>query len=352
MALLRNLFMKSTKKEIKLSEMQQLIFIKRLHRLLMNGYPIIKALEMLKWEPKFTRTSDLLKNNLLNGQYLDLAFRACQFHPTILSFLYFARVNNDIEHSLAKCITMFEHRLKSYHQLKKIMRYPFILGLVFIVIMIFLKGYVFPSFLQLFETMQPSSNTIQKSMRLLNVLTSVLMIIILALGITTLFWKILSKKLDIKHIMSIYKKIPFIRYFVKLQTSYYFATHMSMFLKTGLPLKDIISHLEKQNELKIIAYYSNLMRAELERGLYIDQLILELYFIENQISTIFKNNMSMQELEKDLAVYGELLQEKYQDKMMMVIKMIQPSFLIVLASLIIVTYLALILPMFQMIQSI
>src|SRR5699024_10050659 len=130
----------------KIKPVDQLSFLKRLHRLLSNGYPIIRALEIIKWEKKFTEASQILTAEILQGNYLDQAFAASGFHPSIISFMYFTRVNNNLEESIFKSIQMFEHRLKNISKFQNIMRYPLFLSVFFLIVFFFLQFYVFPSF--------------------------------------------------------------------------------------------------------------------------------------------------------------------------------------------------------------
>src|SRR5699024_7160145 len=96
------------------------------------------------------------------------------------------------------------------------------------------------------------------------------------------------KKLNIEQILRISQKIPLYKHLLKLQTSYYLTLQMSMFLKTGLSLKEILTHLSKQKENLIINYYEKLMIKQLENVENLSHLIMNLYLIK---SFLIKKNL-------------------------------------------------------------
>src|SRR5690625_6254212 len=67
-------FLKNPTNEPKLTEQTQLHFLKRLHRLLENGYPIINALELMKWDKQMDQTISILNLALKEGNTLDESF--------------------------------------------------------------------------------------------------------------------------------------------------------------------------------------------------------------------------------------------------------------------------------------
>src|SRR5699024_4399001 len=112
--------------------------------------------------------------------------------------------------------------------------------------------------------------------------TSFIVVIVMSL-IVAIIWHINKRKLSIEKQLQMLNYIPILRSYVRLQTSFYFATHVSLFLKTGMSLKSIIQHLETQEELPIIQYYASIMKTHLSRGYYLDDLLVSLPFIDTQL---------------------------------------------------------------------
>lgn len=336
----------------KLSKETQLLFLKRLYRLLENGYPLLAALEIIKWDKQMIKPASQIISSLKNGNSIDLAFDKASFHDSITSYLYFVKANGDLQGSIGKCIEMYEHRLNYVKKFQQIARYPTILLFIFSLLLYFIKSSVLPSFADIFLTGSESSSTVTISIMIIDYLGTLAITIIVMFVIAILIWNFTKQKVVIDKQIKFYHAIPIYRKFLKLQTSFLFATHFSNLLKTGMSFKEILQQMAQQKKLPIIAYYSNLMTAELSRGLHITNLISQFTFLEKQLTAIFQKNVDVHALEKDLAVYAALLMEEIERKTIKSITFIQPVFFIILASFILFIYMTLMWPMFQLIKTI
>src|SRR5699024_4826900 len=129
-------------------------------------------------------------------------------------------------------------------------------------------------------------------------------------------------------------------------------THMSMFLKTGMSLKNVITHMAGQKEIPLLAYYVERMQSQLQQGFYIMHLLEQMTFLESQFTSIFDNNNNIFDLHQYFTVYIEFLQAIMECKMFRMITLIQRICFTSLACCIILIYLTLMWPMFQLINTI
>lgn len=330
----------------------QLRFINRLIRLLDNGYPLIDALESLRWDKNMDIIAASLINHLKNGKSIDVAMSELEFHESITNYLYFVQLNGDLISGLKKSSIHFENRLKNANKFKQISRYPLILIFIFGVLLYFIKRTVLPSFTEMFQTSAEASNTINISIFLIDILSYSLLICTITTICFFFIWQFYKSKVSIESRLKFYQNIPFLRSYLRMQTSFLFATHLSTLLKTGMSIKDILQNLNKQTKLPIISYYTTLMTDELQRGRYFIHTMSEFYFFEPSLKFIFQKNEDLHALEKDLAVYADMLVEEIERKVIKSITLIQPVFFIVLACFIIFIYVTLMWPMFQLIESI
>ncbi|MFC3039053.1 competence type IV pilus assembly protein ComGB [Virgibacillus xinjiangensis] len=336
-----------------MSDVQQLRFLDRLSRLLSTGYPIVKALEAVKWDEELKSTADIIIHSLKNGKPLDRAFEDADFHTSIISYLYFIRANGDILGSISKCAKMFEDRLKHRKKIKEIIRYPLVLLVIFSILLYFLKASVLPSFTNLFHTnSEASAASVHLSLLIIDISTTFLVVFIIILAFTAVLGRYLKRFVHIEKQIKWYTLIPFYRSFLKMHTSLLFATHFGMMLKTGMPFSKILTYMANQEKLPIIAHYSSLMEGEMKKGLPIYSLLTQMSLLDRQLTSIFRKNADMQELEKDLIVYAEMILEELERKTVKAITLIQPMFFIILAGVIVFIYITLMWPMYQMIQSI
>ena len=341
-----------TTRKDKLNSDLQLRFLQLLHRLLSNGYPLLEALETIKWDKEMNQTADMITISLKDGMSIDGAFEQAAFHPIITSYLYFVRGNGDLEGSIEKCAAMYDHRMKYIKKFQQVSRYPLILLSVFGLLLYFIKTRVLPSFQDIFQSSSEASLTVSISILVIDFLGNILLFLMIAFVIAVIVWTLTKHRLPIEKQIKVYGAIPVYRKFMKLQTSYFFASHFSSLLKTGMSFRVILHHMSNQQKLPIIAYYANQMTTELSKGVHISSLLTVFTFLENQLTAIFRKNADAHSLEKDLNIYSELLMEEIQRKIIKGITIIQPVFFLILAGFIVFIYITLMWPMFQLIKTI
>lgn len=336
----------------KLRPRQQLRFLERLYILLNKGYSLISALTMMSYDKEMNDSAQLIKNCLIKGLTIDESFEKANFDSTIISYLYFIRMNGDLQSSLNKCIAMFKQRVTNFEKFLRIIRYPLILTIIFIILLTVIKKIILPTFLDLFESTDGASSTVIYFILLIDFISSLFIVIFILSILSIIVWKMIKKRVSIETQLQIYKYIPFFRAFLTIQTTFQFATHMSMLLKTGMPIKQVLNQMANQNKLPIVSYYSTLMIQQLENGIHYISLLQQLSFIEKQFANLFQKNSDQHQLEKDLSTYAHILADKIEQKTMKIIAIIQPTFFIVIGCFIIVIYGALMWPLLQLVKTV
>src|SRR5699024_7120180 len=90
----------------------QRLFLKRLSRLLHNGYTLVESLEIIQWDSRLKAPASIITNALKNGNSLDQAFEQAHFNTLVTTYLYFVRSNGDIQANIHKCLIMFDQRIQ------------------------------------------------------------------------------------------------------------------------------------------------------------------------------------------------------------------------------------------------
>lgn len=342
----------TTYKTKRIPQELQLRFLNRLSRLLFEGYPMIEALEVIKWDKEMINIANQIIPSLKRGHPLDFALQEANFHSTITNYLYFVRANGNIQANINKCIEMYEGRLTYIKKFQDIARYPLILLFIFSILLYFIQKSVLPSFYDLFQSSQESSQSILFFITIIQNSVTVFVSFFLFLLLLLLFWYFKKDKLTAEQQIKIYSKIPIYRKYAQLQVSFQFSMYLSTMLKSGLSLREILDGMKNQGKLLIMAYYAELMTRELSQGLGISGLLLELDFLDRRIAFIFRKNTDVNALQKDLAVYAELLTDELERKTMKILTLIQPIVFIFLACFVVFIYLTLMLPMYQLIKTI
>lgn len=338
------------KQKMKANEELQLKFLKRLSRLLGNGYPILTALEKLKWDNQLTTLAKQIIISLKNGDAIHSAFEQANFHESITSFLYFVHANNDLDGSLKKAINMFEQRLKNRKKFKQIIRYPILLVFIFSILLYFVKEFVLPGFLDIFT--EESNLTVKYTIIIIDTLTNITVITIILFVVISISWLLIQQNVSIQKQIQLYKKIPIYRNYVMMQTSYFFATHFGSLLKTGMSYREMLKHMENQQKLPIIAHYAKLITNDLSRGVHFSYSVSQLDLLDKRLISIFNQDGDVDALESDLSIYAEMLMEDIEEKTLRLMTWLQPLILILIGGFIIFLYISLMWPMFQLIKTV
>src|SRR5699024_10652625 len=150
----------------------------------------------------------------------------------------------------------------------QIIRDPLILCIIFFLLLLFLKQMVLPSFIDLFQKSSDASTTVTISIMIIGVLGHVVVVGTIFIVILLYLWHCNRQKVSIQTQLKVYNLILIYRTYLRLQTSFLLATHLITLLKTGMPIKEILTILSQQKNVPIIAHYPRLMADELRRGVY------------------------------------------------------------------------------------
>lgn len=336
----------------KLTTTEQNHLLIRLSRLLEQGYPLVEALYALRWNEKWQRQVDQMIAVLKEGKSIDIALQKADFNNHVISFLFFASAHGDIKQSLKQSVMLIEKNTTIMTKFKQTIRYPFVLFFMFIGLLFFIKTSVYPAFVQLFTSTSMTSNITLFSIRFINGLFAFFSLLLLMLLISLSIWLILQKKAPFETKLVIYQKLYLIRRFIRSYNTFLFALHLSSLLHSGLSLKESLTTLAKQSHYRILNLYSQQLIEHFSKGKHIDTILPTLYFLNNEIVTIFQKNSNVDNLAVDLHGYADHLLEDIEKRIKRIITWIQPVFFVLMAASIIFIYLSLLYPMFQLLQTI
>ena len=331
---------------------RQHLFLLRLLRLIESGYPLQRALEIIQWDIKLAETARHISIAIHQGRTIDEALEKAGFDKTIVAYFCFARMNGNLKATIKQCCLMLERQMKHVKKFKQTTRYPLFLLTLFVILLFFVKDYVYPSFLSLFASAGQSSSFVHVTVFFFELLfNSIVFFVCFALLLLPL-WLAGRQRLQVEKQISIYGRIPLYRSYLRLQITFLFSLHLSALLETGMPLQESLRIINREKRLPIVAYYCGRIKEELEKGIHFRELAPSLILFEPGITDVFHQNTNTKVLQKDLSIYAEFLTEQIESKIKKELALIQPVVFLLLAGMIIFIYLSLMLPMFQLIDTI
>lgn len=330
----------------------QLSLLEKLAKLLDNGYTIIQALAVMQWDERITNYCRSLTEYLKEGRPLDEAFQLIYFDEEVTTYLYFARTNGELTSTIKQCAEMMRNRMASLKKFKQAARYPLFLLLLSGSLLWFVKESVYPAFYDLFSSSGTPSPVLTTSMIMIDFLFLFLQILFIGLLLLIPCVKILQHRTEIDFQLQVYQKVPLYRVYLRKRITFLFSLHLSSLFHAGFSPKEAFESISNQEKHPILSHYATHILEELKTGTSLASILPMFYFLEADLQSIFQKQATTSWIEKDLTAYAEFLIEQMQEQIRNAASFIQPAVFCLLGFLIVFIYLSIMLPMFQLINSI
>lgn len=336
----------------KLSE--QVVLLRQLGSLLEKGYSLWHALEFLQLYLSERRKAQLREavEELKKGSSLHVVFTGLSFHSDLLGYLFYAEQHGDVAFALSQGSAILERKEKHLQKMKKALQYPIFL-LSFLIGMVWLFNTVLlPQFSSLYHSMQTPS---QLSDAILSILYALPYICIMLAGVFAAAlagYFLYFRKLDSNQQMNIWIRIPFVRGFVLSLNSHYFSVQISSLLQGGLSVREVFMLMEQQPHHSFFRSEAKEVKHLLASGEKLDSILEQRPYYEKELSYVVIHGQASGNLGKELADYSDMVVEKVENRINRLVMIIQPILFTCIGVIIVLMYLAMMLPMFQMVNSI
>ncbi|MYL71904.1 hypothetical protein GLW00_13635 [Halobacillus litoralis] len=328
---------------------QQILFFKRCSHILDKGYPLHDALQMTGWDTKLKSTCDTLTQHLSAGDPIQEAFVKARFSLSVTNFLYFSQIHHNLSRSFQQCKAMLQMKKDYKEKFMKVIRYPVFLFVFLIVACTILQKTVIPNFVHLFEGKK--DGTFHLIVILMNVMNG-LGILVLLTAILFMAIMIILPRMPFKKKLAFYERISILKMYQSYSVSFLFTTHLHSLLQAGLPLKDAIEMINGNENYELLSHYCNELLIELSNGKTFAQAIYSCPLFRPELTNIFHHTNDVEALKDELELLAEFLMEYLSQKISTWLHVIQPAFFIIIATVIILIYASIMLPLYQWMNQI
>lgn len=333
---------------------QQAQFLKRLGELITKGYSLLQGIEFLMIHANRKQQKDL--NNCLDllkeGELLHEALEKLKFNKDILSFLYFANQHGDLNIALTESSKMVEKQFQYRERMMKMMRYPLFL-LCFVALMLYMiQTSLLPQFEILLSSM--NRNELPFSVWFLNLaqiskmalIAGIVMLVFCAMYYF-LYFKKLTPLERIRKLIS----IPYVNKYFILVVSYYFSSQLSTLIKGGLSIYQAIQIFEQLPYLLLFQEDAKEMKQQLVAGENLESIIRSRKHYEMELAIVITHGQANGELARELYDYSQFSLQRLEEKLGKILVMLQPIMYSIVGIMIMVMYLILLMPMFNMMNT-
>lgn len=328
-------------------------FLDRLAKLIDEGYTFQEALTLLL--PHHTNQYEHLLEEI------DLLFRNGAAVADILGKLGFTTslllpvVVAEVDGNLAGAFRAISQRLvtrdEKMKKLKNIVSYPLVLFMFLSGLFVAYRQFFAPNLQSLMSSRGNEESTFvvllpKLAARLPDVIVLSFVICLMGSLLISIYYQRLSAAGRIQFRL----RLPFIRTLFMQLHARSFAEEMGNLLNAGLALQAALDVLIEQEIDKLLSALASNIRKQIAFGESFHHAILLTNGFPKELASFAKHGADRGELAKELELYATHLSEELERKMTVGLAFLQPLLFSMIAICILVAYLALLLPVYEMID--
>ncbi|MFP5109236.1 competence type IV pilus assembly protein ComGB [Neobacillus sp. C211] len=344
-----------TMKRSKWSVNEQANFLRRTGELLARGYPIALAIESIALQLPSKRKEDLngCLEELKKGLPFHDALNNLGFNKDLVGYVYFAEQHGSFADALLEGSDLALLKDKDLHKLLKLLQYPMVLLVITGFLFIFIENTLLPKFTTLFSSLGLEANFFTNVIYAFDqyfptVIGTLLLILIMGAAYYLLFFR----KLSVLKQRSQLVRIPFVGRILKLLFTHYFSIQLSFLLSGGLSVSEALQLFEQNLRHPFYSHLAKTIKTKLITGEKLETILASLSFFEKEFPMIVKHGQENGKLEQELLFFSKHCVTNMEEMIEKRLTTIQPILYIFIGFMVVSMYLAILLPMFHLLDGI
>lgn len=352
MNIVAGLLKKEQKLELTLKE--QGLFLVRMSEMLENGFTLTESLKFLsRFHKAKSAMFQSMIGSLQNGMPIHDVFYRHHFDRQVCTQIYFADKHGYLAAALHSAGSYALRKNEERGKLIQLLQYPLLLFMIVIVVGILLKTLLFPRFQMLYDSMDyEPDGSIAILLHLLQHLPTYFLIIVFTVCIGLTAASLSFRKKTAIEKAEFLSAIPVISSFYKLIQTVFLSREWSFLLKSGFSMNEIISIMEAQNYRPLLKESAEEIKGLLTVGYSFAEALTHLPFIEREMVMIVAHGEKNGRLDAELLYYSQFCLQRMEAKTLKIFQIMQPVIFSVIGFMVIAVYMSILMPMFQMLQTI
>ncbi|MEH6993240.1 competence type IV pilus assembly protein ComGB [Neobacillus drentensis] len=334
---------------------EQANFLKRIGDLLARGYPIAEAIESLSLHLPNNRKEELYQclAELKNGISFHDVLGNLGFHKDLIGYVYFAEQHGSFAEALLEGSTLALVKENDRKKLVKLIQYPALLIFITGFLLVFVQKSLLPKFTSLFESMSLEANFFMKVLYSFDTYVPILMaIFLLLLAFGSTYYIFVFRKITVLQQRSLLVRIPIAGRILKLLFTHYFSVQLSFLLSGGISVFEALQLFEKNHRQPFYSLLGFEIKQKLLTGEKLESILACYPFFEKEFPMIIKHGQENGKLEQELLFFSQHCLLNMEEGIEKSLRMVQPVLYVFIGFLVVSMYLAILLPMFQLLDGI
>lgn len=334
---------------------EQANLLKRTGELLDRGYPIAGAIESISLQLPINQKEELKQCliDLKKGQAFHDVLSHLGFHQDLIGYVYFAEQHGSFAEALLEGSELILVKDNDRKKLIKLLQYPMLLIMITGFLFVFVQKSLLPKFTSLFLSMSLKANFFMKLLYTLDKYFPLVMgLMLFLLGACGFYYYYYFRKLPAIQQRIYLVRIPIAGRILKLLFTHYFSIQLSFLLSGGISVFEALHIFEKNKKQPFYCQLGKEIKIKLLTGEGLGTIVASFPFFESEFSTIIKHGQDNGKLEQELRFYGQHCVVRMEELIEKCFKLIQPILYLIIGFLVVSMYLAILLPMFHLLDGI
>lgn len=334
---------------------EQASFLRRTGELLARGYPIAEAIESIGLQLPSKRKEELydclvaLKKGLPFHESLD----NLGFHKDLIGYVYYAEQHGSFADALLEGSNLAVLKDKDLHKLLKLLQYPLLLMFITGFLFIFVENTLLPRFTTLFSSLGLEENFFTKVIYVFDYYFPIFIgSLLFTLLLGCVYYFLIFRKYSILKQRSMLISIPIVGKLLKLLYTHYFSIQLSFLLSGGLSVSEALLLFERNLRQPFYSQLAETIKEKLVTGEKLETILSSYSFFETEFSMIVKHGQENGKLEQELLFFSKHCLTIMEEIIEKSLKTIQPILYLFIGFLVVSMYLAILLPMFHLLDGI
>ncbi|MDN3449889.1 competence type IV pilus assembly protein ComGB [Planococcus sp. APC 3906] len=328
-------------------------FLSRLAVLLREGYLLPTALTLLlpMHTPKLDEALNGVTSILKGGGNAAEILKFLGFKDNVLFPVEIAEHHGRLPESIDSISKSFSRTEQVQKKLRNILVYPVSLLFFTSGLFLFFRTSYVPNLEKLMASLNADGEGAGVPAYLLNLPDLFISCFAIA-GIGASAFAAMLRKMGPAQKIAWLTRLPVLRKTMVFYWSHLLSRELGTLLHSGISLQESLQLLQKQNHHSIIQFMAEVCRSEVVTGVPLSDALRRHPFFAPDMAAFVQHGEMAGFLGKELILYSEVMMERIEAQTQRLLKIIQPAFFIMIAACIIGAYLAILLPMYNLVHTI
>lgn len=329
-------------------------FLDRLAVLLLEGYTFYDGIVLLlpHHMKKYESTLAVIHEDLKEGLGVTSILRRLGFSSNALLPVAIAELDGRLALAMKGMALRLRRKEEKQKKLKNLLAYPMILFLFIGTLLIAFRRFFLPNIEMLaFTRPSESKGFISLLPSIVTKIPDAIVLFVMFIALLTLIAVHVYKKFEPKTKIRTMMSFPIVGTLFSMIKTRDFASELGSLLESGLSMQDALDVLVEQQLDKVLSEIAGNVRKLVVFGEPFDVATQLTQGLTRQLAAFAKHGADSGYLSKELLIYSEHLGEEIDNKLAKALTMLQPALFCIIAICILAAYLALLLPVYGMMDK-